>query len=65
VKQKFDIQIQVRIQEYSEGGGYRGQGLEVNETVSVEASGFMDICQVLSRFHELASVIRKERGIKK
>ncbi|MGH7376068.1 MAG: hypothetical protein ACREKK_01435 [Candidatus Methylomirabilales bacterium] len=41
-----------QVEPYTGGGG-----LEVRETITVEADGFLGICQVLGQFHELGQRI--------
>lgn len=54
--QKYNITIRVSIN--SANGGYGG--LEVSETVMVETSGFMEMCKILSQFHELGEKLKAE-----
>ena len=41
-----------------ENGGYRSEGLEVRETVTLTADGFMEVAAILAKFHELAHAIK-------
>ena len=56
--QKFNLSIRVNI--FTEVGTYGG--LEVSETVTIQASGFMELCKVLSQFHELGEKLKSEGG---
>ena len=53
---KYNVQLNVRI--HPESGGYGG--LEISETVNVSADGFLSLCQILGKFHELAQKIKEE-----
>lgn len=59
--QKFDVQVQIRIQETTEGVGYRSEGLQINETITVSAGGFVEVCAILSQFHDLAQILKEEK----
>ena len=43
-----------------EDGRFQGQGLEIRDHVTLPAMGFLEVAQVLGRFHELAETIKKE-----
>jgi hypothetical protein len=53
-----DVQVQIRP---TENNGY-GNGLSVNQQITVEASDFMHVAKVLGQFHDLAEEL-KERGV--
>ena len=55
--QKFILSIRVHI--YPENG--MGSGLEVSENVSIKAIGFMELCKILSAFHDLGQKIKEEK----
>lgn len=48
----LDIRVSMR-----QSPGYGGQ-LDISESVTVPASGFLEICQVLGKFHELAESLK-------
>jgi len=55
---QFELSINVTIRQ--NGGGY----LQVNEQLQVDASGFMEMCEVLGQFHNLAEKIRQQKAKK-
>jgi hypothetical protein len=63
MKYKLRI-IRAEIQETDDFGSYRGQGLTVEESIEVEAGGFMEVAGILGRFHELGEEIKARREIK-
>lgn len=60
VDQKFVLRINVSIQETDERGCWIGNQLEVRDQTEVKAASFLEVAQVLGRFHDLAQVIKKE-----
>lgn len=40
--------------------GYGGQ-LNISERVTVPATGFLELCQVLGQFHELAEALKAKK----
>ena len=58
VDQKFEIEIHARIRQ-TEPIGMSSGSLGVQETITVSANGFMELCKILARFHDLAEEIRK------
>ena len=58
--QAFDLTINITIREKPETAGYSyGNALEVRETVTVTATGFMEAAAILGKFHELAKAQQK------
>lgn len=51
--QKYQLTINATIQEE---GGYNGR-LQINETVTVNASSFLELAEILGRFHSLAQTL--------
>lgn len=51
MRPKYELTVTAFIRQVEPYTG--GQGLEVRETVTVEADGFLGICQILGQFHEL------------
>lgn len=49
----IEMNIRVSIRQ----GGY-GQGLELSEDVKIDASTFLDVCEVLAQFHALAEKLK-------
>lgn len=54
---KYQLSIRVAIQDTMTGGG-----LQVSEDFRVGTQNFIEICQMLGRFHELSEKIRKEQA---
>lgn len=50
----YELEIRVSLRQQ---GGYAGQ-LEIADRVVIPAAGFLEICQVLGRFHELAESLK-------
>ena len=48
---RYELTVTAHIRQVEPYTG--GGGLEVRETVTLEADGFLGICQVLGQFHEL------------
>lgn len=55
---KYKLRVRCEIQETDDFGGYRGQGLTVEEAIEVEAAGFMEVAGILGRFHELGEEVK-------
>lgn len=53
--------MNLRIQENTENMGYKLEGLEIKETVTLQADSFMEVCEILGQFHHLAGKIKKEK----
>lgn len=54
---ELDINVSIRTVE-----GYGGN-LNISERVQVPATGFLELCQVLGKFHELAEALKaKHKG---
>jgi hypothetical protein len=53
----FELTITAEIRQID--GGYGG--LRVNETVKVDAKGFLELTAILSRFHDLAQTFKSEK----
>lgn len=49
---ELDIRVSMR-----QSPGYGGQ-LDISESVIVPAAGFLEICQILGKFHELAESLK-------
>lgn len=60
MKKKYKLQISCRVMGEYENGGFSGDTLEVSETVTIQAKDFLELCQSLAKFHELAEKFRKE-----
>jgi len=58
---KFRLYIQVRISQIDQHGNERHGGIEINETKELTAGSFMELCQILSQFHELSLKLQKEK----
>jgi hypothetical protein len=58
LKPRYELQVSVRIVDYQQSG----QGISVDERFAVEAEGFMEICGILGKFHELAQNIKSARA---
>lgn len=56
---KYTLRVSVEIT--SQGGYYSGGRLGVQENIELGTLGFIELAQVLGRFHELAQTIEKER----
>lgn len=56
--QKFRLDINVSIQQMEP---YQGGRLEVRETLDLSADGFMEVCSILYRFHELAEKLAEDQ----
>jgi hypothetical protein len=64
IVKKFHLEYTIEIVEV-DGNGTRlhGNGLRVSDSMNLNHMGFMEIAQVLGRFHELAETVQKERQI--
>jgi hypothetical protein len=51
----LDIRVSMR-----QSPGYGGQ-LDISESIEVPATGFLEICTILGRFHELAESLKAAR----
>lgn len=49
---ELDIKVSMR-----QSPGYGGQ-LDISDSVTVTAAGFLEICQILGKFHELAESLK-------
>lgn len=57
--QNFELQITADIRPV---GGESGYGnLRVHENITLTAEGFLDLCKILARFHELAEELRGKK----
>lgn len=56
---QFIVEVRVGIRP-TDGSGY-GNGLSIDQQITVEAEDFMHVAKVLGQFHDLANEI-KERG---
>jgi|HubBroStandDraft_3_1064219.scaffolds.fasta_scaffold421592_2 hypothetical protein len=55
----MQLRIEISIDAYNEPGA---QGnLRISETVMIDPLGFIELAQILGRFHELAAKITEER----
>lgn len=63
MRQHYKLIVRVTVHQVDELGRWTGQGLEVSEEVSVEASSFLEIATLLGRFHELTEKMKAERGV--
>ena len=52
---EYELDIQVTIRQV---GGYGSGALSVSERATVPAKGFLELCQVLAQFHELAERLK-------
>lgn len=52
---KYNITLEARIWPSPPA---TGGGLEVREDATVEANGFMEVCAVLAKFHELMETLK-------
>lgn len=63
--QQFQLEVSVEVREVSTLDGYRQVSnynrLSVRHTIELGALDFLELAQVLGRFHELGETIRKER----
>ncbi len=60
---KYELTITANIRQVEPY--YGSAGLEVRDTVTITADGFLGVCQVLGQFHELGQRLRaaeKEGG---
>jgi hypothetical protein len=57
---KYILEVQVRLHEENQF-----PGLQVQETVQVEAIDFLECAQILGKFHELAQVLKSKKEAKK
>jgi hypothetical protein len=53
---ELDIQVSIR-----QAGGYNGS-LNISERVTVPATGFLELCQVLGEFHKLAEALQAKHA---
>lgn len=60
MRPKYELTVTAFIRQVEPYTG--GGGLEVRETVTLEADGFLGICQVLGQFHELALRLRAAKA---
>ena len=58
-KQRFQLFINVRLQEISGMGG----ALNVSEEVNISVDGFMHIAKILGQFHDLTEEIKKQNPL--
>lgn len=54
-EKRYELDIQVRIRDKRAGGS-----LEVSERLDISANGFLEIAEILSKFHQLGEAIQKE-----
>ncbi len=55
------LRLELRLHIRDEGQAYGG--LEVNETLILKPRSFMEVCNILGRFDELAKRIKDEEGV--
>jgi len=61
---KFELVYSLEIIEVDERGTrVHNNGLRVSDSVTLHHMGFMEVAQVMGRFHELAEAIRKDREL--
>lgn len=58
MKKRYSLEIRCCINAETEHGGYTGERLEISETVKVKAENFLELCAVLSKFHELSEQMK-------
>jgi hypothetical protein len=52
---KYIVAVNIRIQQ--EDRGMSG-GIEIREETNVNANGFMEICAILAKFHEVVQALQ-------
>jgi len=60
MKKTYQLQVICTVTGYSENGGFSGDRLDISETIRVHANDFLELCQTLGRFHELAEKMKEE-----
>lgn len=53
----FELEVTVRVKQRE-----TFSGLTVHENFEIEASGFMEVCEVLAQFHKLAETFKRLKG---
>lgn len=53
----LELQISVEVRQPHFGGN----GIRIQESVTLQPKNFLDLCKILSRFHELAQELRSEK----
>lgn len=61
-KQEFRVEFRARIVQVGPQGSSYGNGLGIEQDFTVSANGFMELCSILARFHNLAVQIEKENS---
>lgn len=61
MKQKYRVEINVSVQQTEPY--FTGGRLEIRESVDLSANGFFELAVILSRFHDLAEVLKAEQTI--
>jgi len=62
--QTYRLELQMTIVALDDRGNPEyNNGLRVNDTLSVNATSFMEIAGVLSRFHELAERLKEAQAV--
>lgn len=60
---RYEIEIQVSLQEKDPRGGYGQDRLSISERLHVRAEGFMQVCAVLAQFHDLARKLDEAQAV--
>lgn len=58
---RYKLNISCEIIQTTADGGYTGHQLRVQEQTVLNVSNFLELAQVLGRFHDLAEAIKAEQ----
>ncbi|MDB5910931.1 MAG: hypothetical protein JWP34_5045 [Massilia sp.] len=54
----YKLNVRIDLERVNDNGGFSGDRLSVDESLRLEVDGFLEVAQVLGRFHELAENIK-------
>lgn len=58
-QERLEVRIEITVVQPSQYGGY-GQ-LRISDTFSINARSFLEMCEVLAKFNQLADNVKREQ----